>query len=59
MPEVQFRSIREIKEFAQRLPDPVKSLILSAKDDMTEDEFLSKFIEWRKLLRISVGGVEK
>ena len=49
------RSIREIKNFASsKLQDPVKSLILSSPDEMTEAEFLAKFTEWRKLIRM--GG---
>lgn len=50
--QIELRSIREIKEYAEKLPEPVKTLILSAKDDMSEEEFLSKFVEWRKLLRM-------
>ncbi len=50
--QVQIRSIREIKQYSERLPDPVKTLILSSPDEMTEDEFLAKFVEWRKLLRL-------
>ena len=45
--------IRELKEYSQRLPDPVRTLILSSPDDMSEQELISKFMEWRKLLRIT------
>lgn len=56
MPEqIEIRSIRDIKEYASRLPEPVRTLILSAEDNMTEQEFLSKFIEWRKLIKMSKG----
>lgn len=53
--QIQFKSIRDFKAYAEKLPEPVRSLILSAKDEMTEDEFLNKFIEWRKLLRMKKG----
>ena len=48
----QATNTREIKEFALKLPEPIRSLILSSKDEMGEQEFLSKFIEWRKLIRM-------
>ena len=45
--QMQLKSIRDFKAYAEKLPEPFKSLILSAKDEMSEEEFLSKFIEWR------------
>jgi hypothetical protein len=45
-------NIKELKEFALRLPDPAKTLILSQPDEMQEDELISKFFEWKKLLKI-------
>ena len=47
-------NIREVKEYAQRLPDPVRSLILSSRDEMDREEFLTKLLEWRKLLRMQM-----
>lgn len=49
---VQKRSIAEIKEFAERIPEPIKSDILQAPDQMTPDEFLIRFIGWRRQLRV-------
>lgn len=46
------KDIRPLKEYAERLPDPLKTLVLSQRDEMSEDELISKFLEWRKLLRI-------
>jgi hypothetical protein len=45
--------IKPIKEYAQTLPDPLRTLILSSPDDLTDQELISKFMEWRKLLRIT------
>lgn len=45
-------NIKELKEFAIKLPDPVKTLILSQPDEMQEVELLSKFFEWKKLIKI-------
>ena len=50
--QTQTINIRTIKEFATKLADPLKTLILSSPDEMGEQEFLSKFVEWRKLLRM-------
>jgi hypothetical protein len=46
------RSISELKQYALKLPEPVKTLVLSCKDKMSEDEFLVKFLEWRKILKM-------
>ncbi len=45
--------VREFKSYAEGLPDPLKTLVLSSPDDMTDDQLVSKFIEWRKLMRLS------
>lgn len=45
--------IKPIKEYAQTLPDPLRTLILSSSDDMSDRELISKFMEWRKLIRIT------
>lgn len=49
--------VKSFKEYAQGLPDPLRTLILSTSDNMSEQEFISKFLEWRKLLRITSKGV--
>jgi hypothetical protein len=45
-------NIKPLKDEAIKLPDPVKTLILSQPDEMQEDELIYKFFEWRKLLKI-------
>ncbi len=50
----EVKNIREIKSYAEKLPDPARTLILSEPDEMSSDEFLVKFIEWRKLIRMSI-----
>ena len=45
--------VREFKNYAEGLKDPLKTLILSSPDSMPDDQLVSKFIEWRKLLRLS------
>jgi hypothetical protein len=45
--------VREFKSYAEGLPDPLKTLILSSPDTMSDEQMVSKFIEWRKLLRLS------
>ena len=45
--------VREFKNYAEGLKDPLKTLILSSPDGMSDDQLVSKFIEWRKLLRLS------
>ena len=50
----QIINIRELKEFAQKLSDPVRTLVLSSPDEMGREEFITKFVEWRKLLRMQM-----
>ena len=45
--------VGSVKEYAQTLPDPLRTLILSSPDDLTDQELISKFMEWRKLIRIT------
>lgn len=45
--------VKLFKEYAQTLPDPLRTLILSSSEEMTDQELISKFMEWRKLLRIT------
>ena len=47
------QKVREFKSYAEGLPDPLKTLILSSPDAMSDEQMVSKFIEWRKLLRLS------
>jgi hypothetical protein len=48
--------LRPIKEKAAKLDAPLKTIILSAPDTMTYDEFIAKAQEWLKLLSISEDG---
>jgi CO dehydrogenase/acetyl-CoA synthase beta subunit len=34
------------------IPEDLKNLILTTEDAISEDQFLTKFIEWRKIARI-------
>jgi hypothetical protein len=45
-------NIKPLKDEAIKLPDPVKTLILSQPDEMDEGELISKFFEWKKLIKI-------
>lgn len=45
---------KQMKDFALKLPDPVKTLILSQPDEMQENEFIMKFFEWKKLMKMEV-----
>ncbi len=47
------QKVREFKNYAEGLPDPLKTLILSSPDSMPDDQLVSKFIEWRKLLKLT------
>lgn len=38
------------------LPDDLKNLILTAEDSVSDDQFLTKFLEWRKIARIKDGA---
>jgi len=40
------------------IPEDLKNLILTTEDNIQEDQFLTKFIEWRKIARIK-DGVKK
>lgn len=44
--------IQQLKDYALKLPEPVKTLILSQPDEMDENDLISKFFEWRKILKI-------
>lgn len=45
-------SLVQLKEKALKLPDPVKSLILSEPDTMDSNELVSKLGTWDKLLKM-------
>lgn len=44
--------ISTLKAEAVKLPEPLKSLITLTDSNITGDEFVNKFIEWRKIARI-------
>ncbi|EQB74421.1 MAG: hypothetical protein AMDU4_FER2C00010G0002 [Ferroplasma sp. Type II] len=50
-------SIVQLKHKALKLPEPVKSLILSEPDTMDSNELISKLGTWDKL--IAMGGTQK
>ena len=45
-------NIQSLKQLALKLPEPVKTLILSQPDELSQDDLISKFFEWKKLLKI-------
>lgn len=45
-------SIAEIKQMAEKFPEPVRSDILQAPNEMSHEEFLIRFISWRRQLRV-------
>lgn len=45
--------MRLLKDRASEFPEPVRSLILSERDSLCLDDFLSKFSTWEKVLKIS------
>lgn len=44
-------SLREVKDIAGAYPAELRSLIETAPDVMTEDEFLAEFLRWRRKAR--------
>lgn len=42
--------IRKIKEVGLKLPEPVKTLILSEPETLKFDEFMTKITTWDRLL---------
>ena len=48
--------IRKIKEVGLKLPEPVKTLILSEPETLKFDEFMVKIATWDKLLKMRPGG---
>ena len=51
--------LRVLKEEVERskYPEPLKTLILTAPDTMTEAELLKEFMKWRQIARIKDGGI--
>lgn len=47
--------IRHFKEKASMFPEPVRTLILSEKDSLPIEEYISKLGTWEKLLKIGEG----
>ena len=51
-------SIKPLKAKAPDFPEPIRTLILGEADIMDSSEFLTKFVTWRRLARISEQKVE-
>ncbi len=49
-------SLVKFKERALKLPEPVKSLILSEPDSMDSTEFITKLGTWDKLLGMEANN---
>ena len=45
-------NIQSLKQFALRLPEPIKTLILSQPDELSQHDLISKFFEWKKLIKL-------
>ncbi len=43
--------LRALKSEAVGFPEPLKTLILTAKDSMSKEEILTEFLKWRKTAR--------
>lgn len=41
----------KLKDEAIKFPEPLRTLILTARDRMTEQEFLTEFLRWRKIAK--------
>jgi hypothetical protein len=44
-------NITGLKNDAMKYPEPLKSMIMSEADVIEDQEFVSKFLMWRKLAR--------
>lgn len=44
-----------LKSEAIGFPEPLRTLILTAKDRMSKEEFLNEFLKWRKTARAMEG----
>ena len=47
--------MRGLKGKALEFPEPLKSLILSERDFMAVEDFVSKFATWERVLMLSGG----
>ena len=47
--------LRNLKSSAISFPEPLKTLILTAKDSMSQEEFITEFLKWRKTARAMEG----
>ena len=43
--------LRALKSEAISYPEPLRTLILTAKDSMSKEEILAEFLKWRKTAR--------
>lgn len=43
--------LKSLKSEALKLPEPLRTLILTAKDSMGNEEILAEFMKWRKSAR--------
>ena len=50
--------LRKLKSAALSYPEPLKTLILTAKDSMSEEEILNEFMRWRKIAK-TLDGMQK
>lgn len=48
----------KLKSEALSYPEPLRTLILTAKDHMAEQEFLTDFLRWRKIAK-TLDAVKK
>ena len=51
-------STKLLKDKALKLEDPLKTIILSAPDEMTQEEYIAKCQEWLKFLSITEGNMK-
>ncbi len=51
--------LQNLKTAAVGYPEPLKTLILTAKDSMSKEELLAEFLRWRKLARIQDAEVSQ
>ncbi len=47
--------MRNLKDKAVESPEPLRSLILSERDFMGVEDFVSKFASWERILKV-LGG---
>lgn len=52
------KDIRELKNQAVLLPEPLRTLVLTEPDEVPDQEFYVKMKIWLKLIKISKQGGE-